>query len=222
MNEIVLRILNCIKKRWYIILICAVLCSGGLVVEKTYFSPVLPQTDTMHFMKIVKFADEAKVYSERNDLKVVTIIPVIHMWGNEDKFLKLSQNEFDYEKFCKGWNKKKTAEKLQWLNQHVTTNYMGAGIYEFVFAFSAHDAKDSDYIIENGERYLAAYVEYAKDVSSIIIDSSNAQEIDKFSLYEPKNNVNKTDIIIKYAIIGAFLGILVGIVLVASFPLKKE
>lgn len=173
MNNLILRILSSIKMRWYIIIVCVCLCSGGLVVEKTYFTPALPQSDSMYYMKVVKFADEGQRYDDGNNVQIVTITPVIHMWGNEEQFIKLSQNEFDYEKFCKGWNNRKTLEKIQWLEKHIYTNYMGAGVYEFVLAFSTQDAKDSDYVNENGKKYLESYVQYAKSVSSIIIDTSN-------------------------------------------------
>ena len=42
-------------KKWYVILLCAILCAGGLYFEKSRVNTVIPQTGNMTYVRVVRF-----------------------------------------------------------------------------------------------------------------------------------------------------------------------
>ena len=46
-----------ILRKWYVILICAVLCAGGLYIEKEKIHPGVPASGDMTYIRVVQFGE---------------------------------------------------------------------------------------------------------------------------------------------------------------------
>ncbi len=214
-NERYLEFLICLKKKWYIIFICVIICAGMLILEKNVLAPVTPKTGEMIFTQVIKFSPPITTYKDRNSIKDATMY-TIHMWSNMQKFIDSTENDFDYEKFCKDWYKKDYKQKFGWVNSHINMIYVGNDIYEIIFNFSSKDAKDSDYILQNKDGYLRAYKQYVKNALSVTMGNYELETIDKYEYLEPLKVPGKIELGIKYIVIGSMLGLIVGIILVFS------
>lgn len=221
-SEILVEFFYIIKRRWYFMIIFAVFCSAGLLIEKTYFSPAIPQTGSMMFTQVVKFDQPVKKYSEGENIKDVTMIYNVHMYSNLQKFLDESESIFNYEKLERGWNNKTISEKFNWLNKHLEVHYCGSNVYEFILRFGSEDPKEATYVEKNGDNFLTNYVNYSKNVSTEIIGECQITILDKYQLFNKRENVTQTDILIKFGIIGFVLGIIISCVVLFLVTLHKK
>ena len=96
------------------------------------------------------------------------------------------------------------------------------GLIQFIFTLSADDAKDYEYIKLYGTKYLDEYISFAESRINQITPQSQFKEVSTYTL-EPKLLANdKNIIIIKYGIIGAVLGTIIGVVIVFLISIRNE
>lgn len=215
-----------ILKRWYVVVIFAMLASVALYVEKATI-PTVPQSGAMRFNAIVKVEgiNSTKEYyvNERNTIKDVTIIPLIQTWGNEQKFIDATLKKYDYLKFNKNWNSiTKQAEKFEWINRHFITKYLGNDVYEFSLVFTSDDVKDYQYVYEYGASFINDYIAYVQDTIEVVYPDARCNVIENHEFVDTTQNINTDTLSRKYAIIGFVLGGVAGIAVLCVLYLKRN
>ncbi|WP_295715292.1 hypothetical protein [uncultured Mitsuokella sp.] len=228
---------NYILKKWYIIIIVALLVSIGLYLEKRTVAPTIPQSGEMVYTSIVKVGSNIdknhEVYLEDNSkttknnnnniINEVTIVPIIQTWGNEKKFIDLIHNKYDFLKLNRNWNNlSKNEDKFKWINDHFIVNYMGNNVYEFVLLFKAEDVKDSQYVKENGTDLLNDYIAYAKEASSLVYPNADFNVVENHQFIDEGVIANQQALAKKYAVIGFVLGALASIAVLCVCYLKTN
>lgn len=226
-----------IIKKWYIVLICAVIGAGALFVEKSIVSPVIADTirqNDIYYTAVIHFtnpipktaisSDERNPEKENGIEHEVTIKYPILMFSNKQKFLDQTESAFDYEKLSKDWSKKSVTEKFDWMGHHLEANYFAPGTYEVVFKIPAMEAKDDEYIREIGDQYLDAYMNYVKECSRLVYDNPEFVVTDRYNLFSHKENDMATvqSVKKKYAAAGFVLGGFLGTAVLAVLSLRKK
>ena len=113
-------------------------------------------------------------------------------------------------------------QKVEWLQKHIHVVDIHSGVIQYIFSLSADDAKDYEYIKLYGVKYLDEYISFAESRIEKITPQSQFKEISAYTL-EPKLLVNdKSIIILKYGIIGAVLGTIIGAVIVFLISIRNE
>ena len=235
--------LRYILKKWYIILICAVLGAGALFMEKSIISPVTQDTikqSDIFYTAVIHFTNpipKTTINSEEknsekenwiNGINVieheVTINYPILMFSNKQKFLNQTEPAFDYEKLSKGWSKKSVTEKFKWIGDHLEANYFAPGTYEVVFKIPATEVKDDEYIREIGDKYLDTYLNYVKECSRLVYDNPDFVVTDRYNLFSNKGNDKATvqSVKKKYIVAGFVLGGVLGTAVLAVLSLRKK
>ena len=108
------------------------------------------------------------------------------------------------------------------MQKHIHVVDIHSGVIQFIFTLSADDAKDYEYIKLYGTKYLDEYISFAESRINQITPQSQFKEVSTYTL-EPKLLANdKNIIIIKYGIIGAVLGTIIGVVIVFLISIRNE
>ncbi|WP_302491202.1 hypothetical protein [Megasphaera sp.] len=220
-------ILRFILRKWFVVLLMAIVVSAGLYIEKSQVAPTIPQSGAMRFTTIVKLNNatnaNAVFLNNKDTMNEVTIIPVIMTWGNEQKFMDNTSMKYDYSKLNKNWQNIKTyQDKFKWFNEHFIGKYLGNNIYEFTLAFKAEDLKDSQYLEEHGSELLADYVNYAETSGNLIYPQAKFSVIESHQFIDKSEAVTPATLAKKYAVIGFVIGALVGIAVLCVLFLKKN
>lgn len=224
MGQILLfNILGELRKKWFIVILLGILCSAFFYIEKQYVEPIHPKTGIITYTMTVKLNDNnnMRYYMSEGKMYRESIVPFLTMWSNQDKFLRTSEEVYDYNKFNANWDNMKKSEKFAWLNEHLKCKYVGNNIYEFVFGFKASDAKDDSYVIAYGEKFLQDYLEYAKNVLILVNMSPSFTVLDSYAMKDEIYLEDVTFVQKKYAIIGFILGAVLGITIVFAIAFKK-
>lgn len=213
--------LHLIKKKWYIILACAVLCAGGLYFEKSHVKPVIPQSGDMTYIKVVKF-NQLPIVETNKDSIEVQMNSLVGAWPNLSYLEEKVNTKFDMIKLNPYWNNLSQSQKFGWLAAHFRINRIGPGMYELIFQMGKSDVKDAQYIEENSKQFMNTYEAYFQKAASLAISNTELITVREFKLVENVDIPTTKDIEKKYAIIGFILGGLVGIVLVTAIDAIKN
>ena len=220
-----------ILKKWYVIIIIALLVSISLYAEKMLITPTIPQSGEMRYTAIVKIENTNNIHEvqlednpkNKDIVSEVTIVPIIQTWGNEKNLIDIIHNKYDFLKLNKNWNNlSKNEDKFKWINDHFIVHYMGNNVYEFTLLFKAEDIKDSQYIKENGKNLLNDYIAYAKDASSLVYPNATFGVVETNQFIDEGTIVNQNTLAKKYAVIGFVLGALASIAVLCVCYLKTS
>lgn len=199
--------LSTIMKKWYILLLCGIICSATLMIEKYYTTNFITKSGDYLFGYSLKIDDA----QNNNPLRYSSYVkdPL-----NRKIFLDKSTRLFDYTKFDIQWNNKTFNQKCAWLDLHVKVHEYGNGYYSLLFILNSNDPKDEEYVEKNGKRYIDEYFLYINSIRpEDILQKSDYTEIKPVI-----HQISKASVLIKYGIIGFFLGIMV--VMTALFGIK--
>lgn len=104
--------LRAIIKKWYVILMCAALCAGGLYYEKSRAVPVIPQTGDMTYIRVVKF-NQVPVESLNDTNVEIKLDPLVKAWPNLSELSKQMDSQLDMKKFNPKWGGPAGVQKVQ-------------------------------------------------------------------------------------------------------------
>ena len=90
-----------------------------------------------------------------------------------------------------------------------------------IFTLAPDDPKDITYTKEHGAQYLDDYVAFVEGRLSTILPTSNFTELDHFTLEPQEVSVSKKKSFVKYSGVGAFLGILIGLLIIMILAMRK-
>lgn len=210
--------IDTLKSKFIYIILLAIIFSLGLVIEKTFFTDYVIQSTRFYTEKTIKIEYNQPLMFN-NSLDYGTFLK---SYSEIDLFLKQSENRFDYKKINSDWDKLTEIQKVEWLQKYIHVVDIHSGVIQFIFTLSADDAKDYEYIKLYGTKYLDEYISFAESRINQITPQSQFKEVSTYTL-EPKLLANdKNIIIIKYGIIGAVLGTIIGVVIVFLISIRNE
>lgn len=207
-------------KKWYIILLCAVLCAGGLYFEKSKVTVVIPRTSEMTYIRIVQFRP-VPVSEEKQGGHEINMTNAMNSWPYLSDFGTQMEANFEMNKLSVGWDKQSDLQKIKWLGGHFRIKYLGPGLYELSMQFGKKDLKDAEYIKGNSRQLLDTYEKYLSDVSRVMVPDAEVQMAKEMQFIDETEMVKKEVIERKYAVIGAILGAVLGVVLVMVWEAWK-
>lgn len=210
-----------IIKKWYVILICAIVCAGGLYFEKSQIYTVVPQTGDMTYIRVVRF-NTVPVFTADQTSTEIDMTNLMKAWSNLTELDSQIEENFDMRKMNTNWNTTSDSQKVKWLGEHFRVQNMGPGLYELIIQFTKQDAKDSQYIKENSIALMDLYENYFSKTSTLVTKDTSLNTVKEIQNINEDKVVSKENIEKKYAIIGFILGALVGVVIVMVWNAKKH
>lgn len=213
--------LQSILKKWYIILICAIVCAGGLYFEKSQVHTIVPQTGDMTYIRVVRF-NTVPVFTANQTSTEIDMTNLMKSWSNLTDLDSQIKMNFDMSKMNADWDKTADSQKIKWLSEHFRIQNMGPGLYELIIQFKKQDAKDSQYIKENSVDLMDAYETYFSKSAAMVTNDISLKTVKEIQNINEDKMVSKGDIEKKYAVIGFILGALVGVVIVMAWNAKKH
>lgn len=206
-----------IIRKWYVIMICAVLCAGGVYLEKEMMHPGIPASGDMTYIRVVQFEDIPMMAEQE-----IVVDKGLYAWPNLSKLKDQLESSFNMSKLNSDWGVMKTSKQFSWEGEHFGATKIGPGTYELKVSFSKIDRKDEAYIRDNSDKLLDIYESYFQKVAAVNIPNVELKTIDYYSLIENDFNSSREGIGKKYAIIGFVLGGMLGVALVTVWIAKKK
>lgn len=210
-----------IIKKWYVILICAIVCAGGLYFEKSQVHTVVPQTGDMTYIRVVRF-NTVPVFTANQTSTEIDLTNLMRAWSNLTELDSQIEENFDVSKMNANWNTVSDSQKVKWLGEHFRVQNMGPGLYELIIQFTKQDAKDSQYIKENSIALMDLYENYFSKTSTLVTKDTSLNTVKEIQNINEDKVVSKENIEKKYAIIGFILGALVGVIVIIAWNAKKQ
>lgn len=207
-------------KKWYIILICALLCAGGLYIEKNQVTNVIPQSGDMTYIRVVKF-ESVPIFAENQTSKEINLTNLMRAWSNLVDLETQLVNNFDMTKLNANWGKNSDSQNLKWLGEHFRVQNMGPGLYELIIQFNKKDGKNSQYIKENHALLMDLYESYFTNTTQMVAVNTKVDTLKEIEKVDEENVISKENVAKKYAVIGFILGSLLGVVIVMVWDVKK-
>lgn len=213
--------LRAIIKKWYVILICAVLCSGGLYFEKSRVVPAVPQTGDITYIRVVKFNRiPTEILNETStEIKMDALVKA---WPNLSKLTEKLDNNINMEKLNPKWGDMAQSKKFDWLTNHYRINWVGPGMYELIFQMKKDEVKNAEYVKENHENLIGEYEEYFQESAGMVTNDTSLTTVKNFELIEETDMPTAQQVEKKYSVIGFVLGALVGVVIVMVWDARKQ
>lgn len=205
-----------IAKKWYVILICAVLCALGLYFEKSRVQPPVPQSGDMTYIRIVKF-DVIPSYVVQHTGNEFVVENLVKVWPNLSDLTNELETNFEMNRLNIRWDNLSQSQRYKWLNTHFNINRVGPGTYELTLRFSKNDPKDFDYIQDNQENLLDVYTQYIQQTTAEVVDNTKLTTVKGYQLVENADAPTQAGIEKKYAAIGFVLGGLAGVIIVMAW-----
>lgn len=202
--------INYVKSKIWFVLLCGVIISTALVIEKNYFSSYVVQSGDVLYTRIVKLINTSE---DDNKLeqdffrygKLMNTYPVI------DEFQNKYNSKYSFRDFSLNWDKLKKEEKYKWQQKHIIINEAGAGVFEICLWLKSSDPKNLKYVEENGESFLDDYIQYSNCILENLELKLHIKEFNRFAMLPEEIKIDKNTILLKYAILGFLLGSLFGI-----------
>jgi uncharacterized membrane protein len=213
--------LRVIIKKWYVILICAVICAGGLYYEKSRVVPVAPQTGDITYIRVVKF-DQIPTETLKDTSEEIKMGALVKSWPNLSMLTYGMEDNIDMQRLNQKWGSMAQSQKFDWLTQHFRINWIGPGMYELIFQMKKEEVKDAEYIKENHEKLIGVYEDYFQKSAGMVTNDTNLTTVKNFELVEEAGMPTVKQIEKKYAVIGFVLGALVGVVIVMVWDARKR
>lgn len=210
-----------IVKKWYVILICAIVCASGLYFEKSQVHTVVPQTGDMTYIRVVRF-DTVPVFTANQTSTEINMTNLMKAWSNLTELDSQIEENFDMSKMNANWDTVSDSQKVKWVGEHFLVQNMGPGLYELIIQFTKQDAKDSQYIKENSIALMNLYENYFLKTSTLVTKDTRLSTVKEIQNINEDKVVSKENIEKKYAVIGFILGALVGVVIVMAWNAKKH
>ena len=109
--------LRLLFKKWYIILLCALLGAGGLYFEKNQVSDIVPQSGDMTYIRVVRF-DTVPVFTANQTSTEVNVMNLTNSWSSFVTLESKLANYFEMDKLNAEFSKNSDSQKMKWLGDH--------------------------------------------------------------------------------------------------------
>lgn len=205
-------IFQTIKKRWYVIIICAILGALTIFLEKQYINPLYLKKGTLTWSRQIQISP-VPVENVGVTSKEIQFDKLAYVMTNNVKLLNQLDSNLDMSKVNAQWNLLSNHEKYKWLRKHFSIEYLSPGVYELVFSIQDFEARDNQYFQDNSLIIMNTYNDYISSIVRKYNRKANVNIINDVKIEDFKN-VMKKQATTKYILIGMCLGGVIGLILV--------
>ncbi len=209
------------KKKIAFVFILAIICAGGLMVEKYYNSDFMVESGAFVVTAITKIDDPSV---KEHPYVEFDYRALAHTNGNFDDFItaNATSGKYQFNKVYGNWKALKGEKKYTWLRQHFQIKDCHNGAMEFSFRVNENEAKDTEYLKENGTDILDEFI-YQTEKTLQLVRPNAKIEIMHRSMVTPEYiKLSKTSVIIKYGIIGFILGACLAMLIIFIMTLGRK
>lgn len=209
-----------LKSKWFIIIILTIIFGGGLMLEKRSSSNDVIYVSTSAFSQIlvkVNLNDSVKsgeLHETQNGGFFSNAYLLKYL------YLKESEKNFDYSKFNANFPQYTEENKIKWLDKRLGVASYYPDLFVFSFGVLDEDAKDTDYTNENIGRYLLGYIDFC-DEKLQKAGIGSLEVIEKGVMPSEGTLIPGKSFILKYGAIGAVLGFVMGLLIIAGLSMRK-
>lgn len=206
-----------LKAKVWVVIIISIICGALVSIDKCFFGQQIIQSTAFHAERTIKVN-----YTLPNKSgKEFDYGTFFNSYSEVNEFLQKTEEKFDYSQFNANWESYTQIEKIEWIQKHVIINNIYDGTMQCIFTLSPDDPKNITYTKEYGKQYLDDYITFIENRLSIVLQTSNFVELDSFTLYPQEIPTSKKKTFVKYGSAGAFLGVLIGILIIMILAMRK-
>ncbi len=200
-----------IRKCWVTVL-CVVFFTAVLAMPVAAKSDSGTETYTDFCGQIAEFKNHA-VYVAADAGGVTKYVDYNDVWyrpANLHPFFDQISEKYDMDVFCPGWSGKSAADKIEWMKTAFTSTVVAnTPKYEFTVTVNV-DGDSQDYVQRNLVSLFNDFLSYAESTAKLYrADTSMAPIGEVQTQFEGGAAVSSA--LLKYGIIGVFLGIVFGL-----------
>ncbi len=215
------KMIKYILKKWYIVLLCAIVGTGALYVEKSKVAPSVAVNGNLLYTRVVKV--EPVPYATFGDTaQELNLANLLVSWRGINTLSADFEKNIDIDKLCVGWGNLNLTDRINWVSRHVQFLHVGPGLYELELQLAATDAKDTAYVKENSAKIMDSYVETVNKTAASVVGNSKLQVVDDFKIEDTRQEVTQAGLQKKYLIVGFVLGALAGMAVLALLSLRVK
>lgn len=214
-------VLKYITSKWYVVLICAILGSGVLYVEKSQVAPSVAMTGDQLYTRLARF-EPLPIATIGNGAEEIDLTDMLASKRVLNAFINDTGAQLDFEKLCTGWHNLSLLEKTTWIGKHISVTRVGVGVYEMEIQFVATDARDAAYVEENSGLMMDILGQTVEDETAAQTGNAKLVTVEEKNFVDMKEAVSQGSLQKKYAIIGFILGALVGLSVCAVLSLRRK
>ena len=219
MNNTLERLLVLYKKKLWIIILCAIIASVSLMIEKAFFTEYVIKSGTININRVVKFenpADNNTFMQFRYDIVLITSSNLKPIYSKLEK-------EFDFKKIDANWDSYTSLDKVKWFASNIKIYAFNDNSYEIILTLSDTMPKDSSYVNQNASAILDRYLVLSEENIEKVRPNTKMNIVMSEEILDEIVPVDKGVIIKKYGIIGGVLGTLFAMlgIFIYSLRLKK-
>lgn len=207
-----------LKKKYWLVLVCMVLFSLALSVEKMYFTEVVYTPTSAYVQKTVSMSyKELPAAGETINCKNVLASNGMYL-----EFISSTADKYEYGKIVRGWQDLPADKKVVWLQKHFTLSNVASDLCIYAFYLPAEEVADAVYMKENADRFVTDYIEFSQREAGKYLHTSGYNIEASSEILSEQKVVSSKKRILKYAVIGLVLGAMVGTLLVFGTALRKR
>lgn len=213
-------IFRLVLKRWYVVLLCALIGAGGLYYEKSSVAPSVAVQGDMLISRIVRV--EPVPYAEfGGTADEIDLSKAFASWRTAYSLIEVWESDLEMEKVCAGWHRLGVMDRVKWFSRHLQFIKLGPGIYEFDMNLAETDAKDAGYVQEHKAQMLDGLSKVIAKVSAPYIGDAHWTKVEDFDMVNLREKATQGGLQKKYAVVGFVLGALAGIAILSVLALRK-
>lgn len=214
---------NVFIKKISVILVVGMICAIIAGTEKYFTNDVQTKTGTAVAIQRIKFVDPDE---HENIYHAFNYNQFMKSPGNVCKFVEMTANadvdEIDMKVLDADWYKMDIVKKYKWIEKNLFIVDLGDNQYELTVVADASMPKDAVNFGNGVEKFLMFFMkttlsELRETKPNVSLDIIYTKIIEPEVLLLPQR-----DIVIKYAIVGFFLGCILSTVGVFTVALRKQ
>ncbi len=219
MNNTLERLLVLYKKKLWIIILCAIIASVSLMIEKAFFTEYVIKSGTININRVVKFENPA----DNNTFMQFRYDKVLITSSNLKPIYSKLEKEFDLKKIDANWDSYTPLDKVKWFASNIKIYAFNDNSYEIILTLSDTMPKDSSYANQNASAILDRYLVLSEENIEKVRPNTKMNIVMSEEILDEIVPVDKGVIIKKYGIIGGVLGTLFAMlgIFIYSLRLKK-
>lgn len=213
------RIVETFKHKFWIIILCMLVISGGMMTERWFRGNYVQKTGKIHVEQTIQIIPENmedKVY-----LNDEYYDRLFHSYSFLEKFINTYSDNILFSKYNADWDSLSKEKQLEWLQSHIFINRFGGDLYQFVFRLGEEDKKNSEYASVHAQTFLSYFIEYSNAEVKALGSKYEFHERDTLTILPEIVQLSKKQTMMKYGIAGAILGGFVGCVIVLGIAAKR-
>lgn len=172
-----------ILRKWWAVAL-AVLLLAGILGGPKLKNNTTEKNATVIISKIVMIENNAKIVDQNTNIQKYE--DYSDMWMRDTSlsvFFSQASQQFDMEKLAVDWDPDNLTSQIKWFkNQVICKTIPNTAKYEFHLTLAAGES-NYDYVHENGQKFLDAFVDYVTGLSqtevpeirSVVLNSSNKE-----------------------------------------------